>query len=83
MNENELLETFLGAFPESEHPCDRKRFVAYCLASARNRSAFREDAFRERRLSEERINHLETVHSWIRDAYDYLHEKGLLVDGDF
>lgn len=83
MNENELLETFLGAFPESEHPLDRKRFIAYCLASARNRSSFRDADLRGRGVSEERINLLETVHSWIRDVYDYLQEKELLVNGDF
>jgi len=82
MNENELLEAFLNGFPESEHPLDRKRFIKFCLKSAQNQSAFPDEILRTHGVQEDRISHLESIHSWIRETYDYLQVKGMLRDLD-
>jgi hypothetical protein len=75
---SELLEKFLGGFPESAHPTDEKRFMAYALECAEQHASIDSDRMRERGVSDETIDRLETAYDWIRLTYDYLVEQGRL-----
>lgn len=78
MIENELLELFLSQSPDSTHPEDRKRFLAYALECANNGHYINLKAMREHRLSEEDIEDYEIAFGWIRDTKDYLSNKETL-----
>lgn len=62
----ETLDLFLGAFPNSAHPLDRKRFIKYAFEAARA-GLTNEDAFRKAGVTEENINRYLDAYSWIRD----------------
>lgn len=63
----ETLDLFLGGFPNSAHPLDRKRFIKYAFESARAELPLDEDAFRKAGVSEENIKRYLEAYSWIRD----------------
>lgn len=75
MNEKELLNLFLDTFPDSTHPKDRARFIAYAIECVRNGHYIDIDAMSERGLDQERIDELEIAFEWIRDTVDYLSSK--------
>jgi hypothetical protein len=76
MNEKELLNLFLGTFPDSTHPKDRGRFISYAIECARNSHYIDIKAMSEKGLDQERIEELEIAFEWIRDTMDYLSSKG-------
>lgn len=73
MNREELLDSFLSAFPDSTHPLDSKRFVAYAVQCAIEQSTIDSERIGEK-VSSERLNVLESAYSWIRETVDYIQE---------
>lgn len=63
MNEKELLRNFLGGYPETSHPKDRKRFISYAAECVRNGHYIDTDAMRMNGMSEESIERYETAFS--------------------
>ena len=68
----ESLELFLGAFPNSSNPFDRKRFIKYAFDAARAELTLDERAFREAGITEEYIKRYLEIYSWIRDIQEML-----------
>ena len=77
MNEKDLLKVFLAAFPDSSHPKDRERFVAYAVACVKSGKRIDSDAMSEV-LSPDEITNLEIAFDWIKDTMDYLSSKEIL-----
>ena len=63
----ETLDLFLGAFPNSAHPLDRKRFIKYAFEAAKAGQTLDEDAFGTAGVTEENISRYLDAYSWIRD----------------
>lgn len=63
----ETLDSFLGRFPNSAHPLDRKRFIKYAFEAARAGKTLDEDAFRKAGITEENIRRYLEAYSLIRD----------------
>ena len=74
MEKEELLKNFLGAFPESSHPLDTRRFVAYAVQCAIEQDSIDEKLIGQK-VSQERLNCLNTAYSWIRETVDYIREN--------
>lgn len=68
----ELLEIFLGGFPEATHPLDEKRFVAYSIECCKYNSCIDTERIRKAGVPPERLHELEIAHDWIRTAYKML-----------
>ena len=78
MNREELLNSYLSAFPNSAHSLDNKRFVAYAVRCAIEQSTIDSKHIGEK-VSPERLKVLESAYSWIRQTDDYIREnKGLI-----
>lgn len=84
MNKEELLNSFLSAFPNSAHPLDNKRFVAYAVQCAIEHTTIDSESIGEK-VSSERLKVLESAYSWIRQSVDYIQENKEvleLIDSD-
>lgn len=68
MTKEELLSQFLSGFPNSTHPYDRKRFVDYAVACAKEDCDIDVDAMRSHGLEEMKIHEYELAYGWIRDV---------------
>ena len=76
MNENDLFRAFLGGFPDSMHPLDMRRFVAYAFSCAENNHYIDTDGMRSGGVSEESMEVYENAFTWIRETCDYLRSQG-------
>lgn len=77
MNENDLLKSFLGGFPNSDHPFDRERFLKYAISCIMDNHSLDLSAFRDEKMSEERIEEYQIAFEWIRETYNFLTLKSL------
>ena len=75
---SELLQDFLNKFPNSSHPLDERRFVKYAVSCAKEKSSIDTDAMIKAKVDEKRIHQLEIAYDWIRDAFDYMTEEGMI-----
>lgn len=69
---NDLLNQFLGFFPNSTHAADRKRFIKYAFDKARKQESLDISEFRNAGVSEKNIKMYESIYSWIRDIQELL-----------
>lgn len=75
MNEKELLKQFLNGFPESTHPKDSERFIAYAVECVKNDHYIDIGEMSSHNISEERIGELQIAFDWIRYTYLYLSKE--------
>lgn len=64
---SDLLNQFLGGFPNSSHPFDRKRFIKYAFEAARAGKALDVEALRMAGVTDENVKRYLDAYSWIRD----------------
>lgn len=75
MEFNELKDKWLGAFPDSAHPLDRKRFIRYAIALARADGSLDTDEMEQRGISSESIQEYRSQYEFLRDVLDVLDER--------
>lgn len=75
---DELLKSFLAGFPDSTHPLDRERFVAYAISCIEKGEYIDVESIQKHGLSNERIDELEIAFGWIKDTMDYLSNRETL-----
>ena len=69
------LNRFLGSFPESNHPCDRKRFIEYAVECIQQGKELDKQALANAGLSQERIDHYVEIFDWISETCDVLSKQ--------
>lgn len=79
MGKEELLKSFLGGFPETTHPLDTRRFVAYAVQCAIEQDTIDEKQI-GKKVCQKRLHDLETAYSWIRETIDYIRENKNLLE---
>lgn len=72
MNEKELLNQFLNAFPDSTHLLDKQRFILYALECIKNRHFIDIEAMEQKGISSDMISEYQTGYEWLRDAFRIL-----------
>ncbi len=72
MNEKELLNQFLNAFPDSTHPLDKQRFILYALECIKNRHSIDIEAMERKGISPDMISEYQNGYEWLRDAFRIL-----------
>lgn len=77
MKETDLLNSFLGGFPESNHPYDRERFTNYAIECVKNDHNPDWEVFKKNGLSNERIEYYEIAFEWIKETLDCLSKASL------
>lgn len=73
----ELLRVFLNGSPESTHPKEKERFVAYVLACLEEKKHVDLDVINEK-VGEPDFNDYELAIDWIAATYSYIRKKEAL-----
>ncbi len=73
MDREQLLKEFLGLYPDSTHPLDRRRFLKYALACVLEDSSLNTEAMIDsEKISSDNIEKYEIAYGWIRDTFEYI-----------
>lgn len=75
MELKELKELWLGAFPDSTHPSDRKRFIRYAMELAKEGGTLDAGEMERRGISPDAIRDYQCQYGFLRDVLDVLGEQ--------
>lgn len=75
MKLEELKEQWLSAFPDSTHQYDKKRFIRYAIALARENGGLDYEEMKKRGVCPQRIVDYQREYEFLRDVLSVIDER--------